>query len=105
MPAYLPLPLPQRICTEILDDVLARALGIHFLEPIAIKQSAKKVVPEMRSIRNVNPNTGKFVQENPDRLTMAAEENRQKYNRTKKMSASRTLMPADSLVLQEDRRD
>jgi hypothetical protein len=33
IPEGLPIPKSERHCVEILDDILARAVGLHFLEP------------------------------------------------------------------------
>lgn len=64
VPQSIPIPQHKKMCIEIMDEILNNALGIHFLEPIAVEKQIVKVLPKVQSIRttsmvvqhqNVNP--------------------------------------------------
>jgi hypothetical protein len=39
---------------ELLDEIFARCLGVHFLEPITVERTVKKVIPQLISRRKVS---------------------------------------------------
>lgn len=51
VPLHLPIKESKRVATEVIDQVVFKALGFHFLEPIAVEQPNLKVVPDIVSRR------------------------------------------------------
>eukprot|EP00928_Gymnodinium_smaydae_P090296 TRINITY_DN7411_c0_g1_i4.p1 TRINITY_DN7411_c0_g1~~TRINITY_DN7411_c0_g1_i4.p1 ORF type:complete len:1970 (-),score=512.64 TRINITY_DN7411_c0_g1_i4:238-5274(-) len=51
VPSGFPVPLSERHCAEILDEILAEALGVHFLEPLGdakpVPQAVVKGYPNL----------------------------------------------------------
>lgn len=45
------MPDHKKIAIELMDEILSKALGIHFLEPIAGEKTIYKVVPQIQSRR------------------------------------------------------
>jgi hypothetical protein len=45
VPTYLQMPDHKKVAIEMMDEILNKALGIHFLEPIAMEKTIIKVVP------------------------------------------------------------
>jgi hypothetical protein len=48
----MPIADHKKICIEIMDEILADAFGIHFLEPISNTKTIIKVIPHIVSRRN-----------------------------------------------------
>ena len=61
VPADLPIGEATKIATEVVDDMLFKGFGFHFLEAISIEKSHLRVVPDILSRRKIIPNTGKFT--------------------------------------------
>ena len=54
VPASIPIPESTRAVVEILDEILFKGLGLHFLEPITVQSTVKKVIPKLISHRKVS---------------------------------------------------
>ena len=44
----------QKVVIELLDEIFFSSLGVHFLEPIVVETTIKKIVPKMLSRRKVS---------------------------------------------------
>lgn len=44
----------KKICIELMDEIVFKAFGSHFLEPITIERTVSKVIPQMHSRRSTN---------------------------------------------------
>lgn len=51
MSASIPMADHKKICIELMDEILADTLGIHFLEPISSEKTIIKVIPQIVSRR------------------------------------------------------
>ncbi len=47
IPDYIPMQRHKRMAIELMDEILAKALGIHFLEPVAKVKQVTKIVPQI----------------------------------------------------------
>ena len=63
VPESILIPESKRVVTEVLDGILAKAFGFHFLEPVAVETKIRKVVPDIKSRRTLIPNTGRPVEQ------------------------------------------
>lgn len=54
VPQSIPIPPHKKMCIELMDEILNLALGIHFLEPIAVEKQLVKVLPKVQSIRTTS---------------------------------------------------
>ena len=54
VPSGLPIPESTKAVVEILDELLFKGLGVHFLEPIAVQTTVRKVIPKLISHRKVS---------------------------------------------------
>ena len=54
VPDSIPMRPHKKICIELMDEIVFKAIGSHFLEPITIEKTVSKVVPQMHSRRSTN---------------------------------------------------
>ena len=48
IPAYFPVSESKRIAIEVLDDLFASMLGIHFLEPMSYVKEVARAKPNLK---------------------------------------------------------
>lgn len=51
VPDVIPIPAHKKLCIELMDEIVYKALGVHFLEPIQKERTVVKVVPKIQSVR------------------------------------------------------
>lgn len=54
VPVSIPIPTHKKICIELMDEIIFKVCGSHFLEPIQTERTVVKVMPKIQSIRTTS---------------------------------------------------
>lgn len=54
VPQSVPISESTRVVVELLDEIFYKGLGIHFLEPVTVSNTFRKVIPQLVSRRKVS---------------------------------------------------
>jgi hypothetical protein len=47
VPQAIPIPESTRVVVKLLDEMFFKGFGVHFLEPITVQNTIKKVIPQL----------------------------------------------------------
>jgi hypothetical protein len=54
VPPSVPISESKRVVVELLDEIFFKGLGVHFLEPVTVSNTIRKVIPQLISRRKVS---------------------------------------------------
>ena len=54
VPQGIPISESKRVVVELLDEIFFKGLGVHFLEPVTVQNTIRKVIPSLVSRRKVS---------------------------------------------------